>query len=565
MKLTLLLPLLFGLCITANAQIVINEIMYNPPESGTDTLEYIELYNNGNNSVNLENWTMVGVTLTFPAVTINPGSYQLIAVRASAMQSVFGASAIQWTSGGLNNSGETIAILNPAGDTIDKVAYLAAAPWPLGANSQGHSLVLCNPNSDNNDPANWQDCATATGIIINGKELFANPGGASQCPSGILANDDIFSLPPWQTGNIPVLDNDFIPSGASAVVTIIGGPSHGSATVNPDNDINYTPNSSYCGGDIITYRVCAGANCDTGTVNITVRCYPLYDIETVTTENANGGADSLNVSCELRAVVHGVNMRPTGLQFTIINSNNKGVGVFYNTGNFGYTVQEGDLVSVRGVMTQFNGLTQMNLDTVNKISSGNPLVTPATVVNLSEDTESSFLRITNLHLVNPAQWTTGVGNGGFNVNAVSDDHPLDTIQIRIDSDIDLYNLPAPTTSFNLLGIGGQFDNTVPLNDGGYQIFPRYSADIQPIVSTQQADFSALVKILPNPVTNTLLVKPETRFDRLFLFRADGQILHTLENIQEIQQIDMSTQPNGTYFLRLEKEGKFWGTKVIKGE
>jgi len=35
-------------------EIVITEIMYNPPESGTDSLEFLELYNNGVEIVNLE-------------------------------------------------------------------------------------------------------------------------------------------------------------------------------------------------------------------------------------------------------------------------------------------------------------------------------------------------------------------------------------------------------------------------------------------------------------------------------------------------------------------------------
>jgi len=44
-----LLPLLgfIVLAFQINAQVVINEIMYNPPESGNDSLEYVEIYNPG--------------------------------------------------------------------------------------------------------------------------------------------------------------------------------------------------------------------------------------------------------------------------------------------------------------------------------------------------------------------------------------------------------------------------------------------------------------------------------------------------------------------------------------
>ena len=42
----------------AYSQIVINEISYNPPESGQDSLEYIELYNLGSNAVDLSDFVL---------------------------------------------------------------------------------------------------------------------------------------------------------------------------------------------------------------------------------------------------------------------------------------------------------------------------------------------------------------------------------------------------------------------------------------------------------------------------------------------------------------------------
>src|SRR6202012_3201826 len=50
--------------------VAINELMYDPI-SGNDDDQYIELYNQGTNAINLAGWQFTGgVTYTFPNVTI---------------------------------------------------------------------------------------------------------------------------------------------------------------------------------------------------------------------------------------------------------------------------------------------------------------------------------------------------------------------------------------------------------------------------------------------------------------------------------------------------------------
>ena len=72
------------LCLTvAQSQIVITEIMYNPAESGADSTEFIELYNAGATTVDLQGYYFsLGVVDTFLVSTpIAAGGYVVTAVN----------------------------------------------------------------------------------------------------------------------------------------------------------------------------------------------------------------------------------------------------------------------------------------------------------------------------------------------------------------------------------------------------------------------------------------------------------------------------------------------------
>lgn len=561
-KLTLSLLCSAFISFAASAQIVITEIMYNPPESGADSLEFLEFYNNSDAGVDLENWTLVGVTFTFPALTLAPNQYVLTAINPAAIQNQFGKTALPWAGGALSNGGETVALLNAVGDTIDKVVYGNAAPWPTEPNGNGASLVLCDPNSDNNLPASWQAAITPTGVTINGKPVFANPGAPSGCPSGVTAIDDQFVAVSGETNLFRVLLNDILPGQGSSTLIISTPPLQGSATVNPDQTISYTPNNGYCGSDAFTYQICEGNDCDEATVNITVRCYPQYSIDQINNVNADGVADSVGRYCELTATVYGVNLRPGGLQFTIIDDTNNGITVFNGTGNFGYTVQEKDKITVRGSINQFNGLIQIFPDTLFKISGNNVLVTPLDVVTHNEDTESKLIRIKNLEYVDVAKWTTGMGIGGFSVFMVSKDHPLDTIQVRIDNDVNLYNEPPPPAPFDLTGIGGQFDSSNPYTSE-YQIAPRYIQDVSSLVGAKQVDFSAHVQIMPNPVGDKLNIQTDLDFDAIQIFNSNGQLILILNQPAQLLSIPVKFLSTGVYVARFIKDGGAWTSRFVK--
>lgn len=371
-------------CFWAHAQsdLVITEIMYNPPESGSDSTEFIEIQNIGMMPINMAGYSFTqGVVYTFPSVTVPAGGYIVVCVDSVAMQTVFGVTAWQWTSGGLSNSGEDIILVDASSNPMDTVDFDDSAPWPTSPDGSGPSLVLCDPTSDNNMGSNWTASGSNTGTTVNGFMLMASPGAAD-------------------------------------------------------------------------------AAC--GPITPSIPTYPIADINNT---DVDGVADSVGVSCWTQGVVLGVNMRPAGLQFTIWD--NEGIGVFNNSGNLGYTVNEGDSVMIRGTVAQFNGLTQINPDSIVLVNSSNMIPTPTVVTSLGENTESELVRFENALITDV---------NGSNYELVSGN---DTITMRVDSDTDVDDSLSFATGDSLcyvIGIGGQFDSSNPFTSG-YQLFPRYFMDV----------------------------------------------------------------------------------------
>lgn len=180
-KFLLLATLMYIGMYTAHAQaesdIVITEIMYNPP--GSDSLEFIELYNKSEFGINLTGWKFTnGITASLSGIFISPGSYIILAKNKDIFEATFGMPATEWQDGGLSNSGEALVLRNAQDMIMDTLRYNDKAPWPTGPidpDGKGASIALCDPESDNNDPVNWEIGDTPTGIYIDGDLIYAHP------------------------------------------------------------------------------------------------------------------------------------------------------------------------------------------------------------------------------------------------------------------------------------------------------------------------------------------------------------------------------------------------------
>ncbi|MCB9360785.1 MAG: lamin tail domain-containing protein [Flavobacteriales bacterium] len=238
-------------CISSIPDLVITEIMYNPAESGADTSEFIEIYNNGATTVDLTNYTCTGGTYTFPNVNLAVGGYYVITIDSSGFYNTYGYNADGVFSNGLSNGGEAIVLKDAFGSVVDSVDYDDASPWPSGSSAGnpdggGSSLILCDVNTDNNDGSNWSKSVNSTGVMINGFEVLASPGSANFCCPVITGTLDstvcnggsfVFNGTTYDTSN---------PTGTETLTSASGCDSLVSVTLTELPALTGTDNTTIC-------------------------------------------------------------------------------------------------------------------------------------------------------------------------------------------------------------------------------------------------------------------------------------------------------------------------------
>ncbi len=149
--------------------IVINELMYDPI-SGNDDDQYIELYNKGTNTVNLNGWQLLSaVTFTFPSINIAPNGYVVVGRNVTNLFAKYpnlnsGNTAGNY-SGKLSHNGELLILSMP--QTLytntpimvaeDQVAYGTGGRWGEWSGGGGSSLELKDPRSNHRLASNWAD------------------------------------------------------------------------------------------------------------------------------------------------------------------------------------------------------------------------------------------------------------------------------------------------------------------------------------------------------------------------------------------------------------------------
>ena len=131
----LVLMSMLPVMVSAQGDVKVNEIMYNPPGTDAD-LEWIELYNNDTEAINISGWTIDNDSISDNVM--QPGDYVVLARNKTAFEAYYGAlpCSVIGVTFVLTNSGDTIVLCNSTGAEVDNVTYNAS----LGADGNGKTL-----------------------------------------------------------------------------------------------------------------------------------------------------------------------------------------------------------------------------------------------------------------------------------------------------------------------------------------------------------------------------------------------------------------------------------------
>ena len=289
---------------------------------------------------------------------------------------------------------------------------ITSAPSNGSVSLNGDNTITYDPDTDyiGTDNFSYEVC---------------DEGGSGECSTASVnitidntddipvANDDNFTIDEDTDTTLNVLANDQDLNDGSIGVSIINAPSNGSAVVNTDNTVDYSPNADYNGSDSFEYEVCdVDGDCDTAQVNITINAVndlPVANDDEVSTE------EDTDVTVEV--LNNDENLGDGGLSITLVDSPSNGdanVNIGDNTITYDPSQDWYGSDSFSYELADNNGDLDTAIVTVNVTSVDDQPVANSDYLTLDEDTEDTVDVISN---------DTGLGDGGINVNLeVSPNH-----------------------------------------------------------------------------------------------------------------------------------------------
>jgi hypothetical protein len=121
--------------------------------------EWVELYNTGGESINLDGWVLTDNTDIHVRLEMIIAPYSFVLLERTDDSTVANIPADQIYTGSLKNSGDALFLLDPTGITIDS-ANATGRAWPAGDNS---TRATMERRGGTDQPGNWGTFAGHSG------------------------------------------------------------------------------------------------------------------------------------------------------------------------------------------------------------------------------------------------------------------------------------------------------------------------------------------------------------------------------------------------------------------
>lgn len=187
--------------------IVINEVLTDP---GTGGIDYLELYNRSNKTINLKELqlgsmdTLTGTLKDLEEISeegylLFPETYLLLSENGATVKSQYQTTnpkgfldVIDLPS--MNIDADVVTLASKSGTVIDNFIYSSKMHFPLLVSTKGVSLERIDFNRPTNDRTNWNSAAEAVGFgtpaYRNSQYLKADGGSGVSIPEPLFSPDN---------------------------------------------------------------------------------------------------------------------------------------------------------------------------------------------------------------------------------------------------------------------------------------------------------------------------------------------------------------------------------------
>ncbi len=210
-----------------SADIVINELLSNPIESGSD---FVELFNQSSYEINLQNWSLGYLdskdSLRFnqiSSIVSNLGAEEYVALNEDPNNIIttypvaVGSWLLEMNLPSYPNESGTVLLYDQLGSIMETFEYSADLHFDLIDNQDGVSLERLDPERSTEDASNWHSASSSVGYATPGYVNSQKYASATVSEGFVLSSDYVS---PDNDGYQDVVNIDYVNGETGTVAAV---------------------------------------------------------------------------------------------------------------------------------------------------------------------------------------------------------------------------------------------------------------------------------------------------------------------------------------------------------